>query len=454
MRRIVIAGTESGVGKTTITIGLMAALKQKGYIVQGFKCGPDYIDPTYHTAVTGRPSRNLDSWMVGHEAVQAICAKGCEGADIAIIEGVMGMFDGKRPTTNEGTTAEISVLTNSPVLLVVDCAGMARSAAAVVRGFQTFDERVRIAGVIANRVGSEGHFRLVKTAIEQECGIPVIGFLTKEDALNIPERHLGLIPSIERGELDHFFAELGERIAKTVDLNALLELAEAPALNVPRSYFDVNKSYDVRIAVAKDAAFHFYYPENLEMLQAYGAELVFFSPLAGETLPDGVHGLYIGGGFPEEFAKQLSEQQSVKQSIKAAIESGLPTLAECGGFMFLTEAIETTDGAHYDMVGVIPGRIVMHPKLVALGYREVKGEPGNFLLPEGLRARGHEFHYSTYETRGEIPFAYETTGLRGTKKDGYQHQNLIAGYVHFHFASCPPMVENWLTKCEKVKDRG
>ncbi|BDG47448.1 cobyrinate a,c-diamide synthase [Parageobacillus sp. KH3-4] len=454
MRRIVIAGTESGVGKTTVTIGLMAALRKKGYAVQGFKCGPDYIDPTYHTAVTGRRSRNLDSWMVGHEAVRAICAKGCVGADIAIIEGVMGLFDGKRPTTNEGTTAEISVLTKSPVLLVIDCSGMARSAAAVVRGFQTFDKRVRIAGVIANRVGSEGHFRLVKTAIEQECGIPVIGFLTKDDALHIPERHLGLIPSIERGDLDGFFAELGERVAETVDLNALLKLAEAPALNAPRSYVDVNKSYDVRIAVAKDAAFHFYYPENLELLQAYGAELVFFSPLAGEPLPDDVDGLYIGGGFPEEFAKQLSEQRSVKQSIKAAIESGLPTLAECGGFMFLTEAIETTDGSRYDMVGVIPGRVVMHPKLIALGYREVKGEQGNFLLPEGLRARGHEFHYSTYEAGGEIPFAYETTGLRGVKKDGYQRQNLIAGYVHFHFASCPPMVENWLKRCKKVKEHG
>lgn len=454
MRRIVVAGTGSGVGKTTVTIGLMAALKQKGYIVQGFKCGPDYIDPTYHAAVTGRRSRNLDSWMVGPEAVQAICAKGCEGADIAIIEGVMGLFDGKRPTTNEGTTAEISILTKSPVLLVIDCSGMARSAAAVVRGFQTFDKRVRIAGVIANRVGSEGHFRLVKTAIEQECGIPVIGYLQKDDALHIPERHLGLIPSIERGELDGFFAELGKRVAETVDLDALLKLAEAPAFDVPRPYFHVSQPYHVKIAVAKDAAFHFYYPENLEMLQAYGAELAFFSPLAGEPLPGGVDGLYIGGGFPEEFAKPLSEQQNVKQSIKAAIESGLPTLAECGGFMYLTEAIETTDGSRYGMVGVIPGRVVMHPKLVALGYREVKGEPGNFLLPEGLQARGHEFHYSTYETRGAIPFAYETTGLRGVKKDGYQRKNLVAGYVHFHFASCPQMVENWLKQCKKVKEHG
>ncbi|MBA2875907.1 cobyrinate a,c-diamide synthase [Thermaerobacillus caldiproteolyticus] len=454
MRRIVIAGTGSGVGKTTVTIGIMAALKQKGYIVQGFKCGPDYIDPTYHTAVTGRPSRNLDSWMVGHEAVKDICARGCEGADIAVIEGVMGLFDGKRPTTNEGTTAEISVLTQSPVLLVVDCAGMARSAAAIVRGFQWFDERVRIAGVIANRVGSEGHFRLLKTAIEQECGIPVIGFLKKEDSLRIPERHLGLIPSVERGELDEFFAQLGELVTKTVDVEALLELAEAPKLQVQRSFLPTNKMYDVRLAVAKDSAFHFYYPENLELLEAYGAELVFFSPLHGEPLPERVHGLYIGGGFPEEFAKELSQQQEVKQSIKAAIERGLPTLAECGGFMFLTEGIETTDGEYYDMVGVIPGNVKMHHKLVALGYREVKGEQGNFLLSEGLQARGHEFHYSTFEARKAIDFAYETTGLRGTRKDGYMNENVVAGYVHFHFASCPEMVECWLERCKKVKENG
>lgn len=454
MRRIVIAGTGSGVGKTTITIGLMAALKKKGYTVQGFKCGPDYIDPTYHTAVTGRPSRNLDSWMGGEDVVKAVCEKGSEGADIAIIEGVMGLFDGKQATTNEGTTAEISVITKSPVLLVVDCSGMARSAAAVVRGFQLLDERVKIAGVIANRVGSEGHFRLVRAAVEQACGIPVIGFLQKDEELSIPERHLGLVPSIERGELDDFFMQLGERITKTVDLEALWQLAEAPDLDAEHSFLSVDRTYNVRIAVAKDAAFHFYYPENLELLEAYGAELVFFSPLAGEPLPDDVHGLYIGGGFPEEFAEQLSKQEHVKQSIKQAIDRGLPTLAECGGFMYLTEGIETTDGHLYDMVGIIPGSVRMHTKLAALGYREVKGEEGNFLLPNGIMAKGHEFHYSTFTHAEPANFAYETKGLRGTKKDGYMKKNLIAGYVHFYFPSCPPMVERWLARCEQVKNDG
>lgn len=451
MRRIVIAGTGSGVGKTTVTIGLMAAFTARGYTVQGFKCGPDYIDPTYHTAVTGRPSRNLDSWMGGADVVKAVCQKGCESADIAIIEGVMGLFDGKRPTTNEGSTAEISAITKSPVLLVVDCGGMARSAAAVVRGFQQFDPHVNIVGVIANRVGSEGHFRLVQAAIEQMCGIPVVGFLPKTGEFSIPERHLGLVPSIERGELADFFTALGKQVAQTVDLDAVWRLAEAPPLDVGQPYPTANKQYNVCIAVAKDAAFHFYYPENLEMLEAYGAKLVFFSPLAGEPLPSEADGLYIGGGFPEEFAEQLAQQTDVSQSIRQAIDKGVPTLAECGGFMYLTEGMETTDGRFYEMVGVIPGTVRMHTKLAALGYREVIGEAENFLLPGGTVAKGHEFHYSTFTPSGTPCFAYETKGLRGGKKDGYMTKNVVAGYVHFYFPSCPEMVERWLVRCVQVK---
>ncbi len=449
MRRIVVAGTGSGVGKTTVTLGLMSAFKQKGYVVQGFKCGPDYIDPTYHTAVTGRRSRNLDSWMGNKDVVRYVCRRGSEGANLSIIEGVMGLFDGKRATTNEGSTAEISMITESPVLLVVDCSGMARSAAAIVRGFQLFHERVRIVGVIANRVGSEGHFRLVKKAIEQQCHIPVVGYLQKESDLAIPERHLGLVPSVERGELQPFFDKLGKRMSKTVDLDAIWELAEANDLpSVP--FFKPKQTYDVRIAIAKDAAFHFYYEENLEMLQAYGATLVYFSPLAGERVPDDVDGLYIGGGFPEEFAAELARHEEVKQSIAEVIESGLPTLAECGGFMYLTEGIVTTAGQYYEMVGVIPGHVRMQRTLAALGYREVTGAEGNFLFERDL-AKGHEFHYSTFIPRTEGKFAYEAKGLRGCKKDGYMDKRLVAGYVHFYFPSNPLLVERWLKTCSEVK---
>ncbi|MEH7012273.1 cobyrinate a,c-diamide synthase [Neobacillus niacini] len=453
-RRIVIAGTGSGVGKTTLTIGLMAAIKKKGLTVQGFKCGPDYIDPSYHTAVTKRNSRNLDSWMLTKEDVLDIFTHGSQGSDISIIEGVMGFFDGKNPETNEGSTSEISMITKSPVVLVVNCESMARSAAAIVKGFQCFAEGPNIVGVIANKVGSEGHFQLVKKAIEQECNIPVIGYLKRELDIEIPERHLGLIPSMERGELDHFFDKLGNLVCETVDIDKLLELAVAEPLEVSRrsSIFEKKKEHVVKIAVAKDSAFNFYYPENLEIMEAKGIEIVYFSPLADEELPEDVDGLYIGGGFPEEFAQDLACNEKAKRSVKEAIENGLPTLAECGGFMYLTESIETTEKIKYKMAGVIPGSVQMQSKLAALGYREISGQNANFIL-ENQSARGHEFHYSTFLAYDDdVPYAYETKGMRGVSKEGYLLHNLVAGYTHFHFASCPEMVVNWIRKC--LENRG
>ncbi len=448
-RRIVIAGTGSGVGKTTLTIGIMSALMKRGLRVQGFKCGPDYIDPTYHTAVTKRVSRNLDSWMLTHERVLDIFTHGSRGADISIIEGVMGFFDGKSPETNEGSTAEISLITKSPVLLVVNCESMARSAAAIVKGFQLFAEGLNIVGVIANRVGSEGHFQLVKTAIEQECHIPVIGYLKRDDEIEIPERHLGLIPSIERGELTPLFDKVGDLVSETIDLDRLLEVAVAEPLHEKNksSLFEKKQELITKIAVAKDAAFNFYYPENLELLEVHGAELVYFSPLAKEELPSGVDGLYIGGGFPEEFAALLESNIKTKESIQKAIKEGLPTLAECGGFMYLAESIETTDQKKYQMIGIIPGKVQMHTHIQALGYREVSGLNNNFILSNEM-GRGHEFHYSSFlVNETEQVHAYETKGLRGVKKEGYQTYNLVAAYTHLHFGSNLNMVQNWIKKC-------
>jgi cobyrinic acid a,c-diamide synthase len=450
-RRIVIAGTGSGVGKTTLTIGLMSAMMKKGYIVQGFKCGPDYIDPTYHTAVTGRVSRNIDSWLLSHEMVREIVNRASVGADISIIEGVMGFYDGKDPTNNQGSTAEISIITESPVILVVNCASMARSTAAIVKGFQEFLKETNIVGVIANQAGSEGHFQIVKTAIEQECGIPVVGYLKMDHDLCIPERHLGLIPSIERGELKPFFDKLGDLVLETVDVDSIHALAKAPVLEIKESQFMNREKLEVRIAVARDAAFNFYYQENLDMLEAFGAELVEFSPIKGEVLPEHVDGLYIGGGFPEEFATELSEQRDVKDSIRAAIENGLPTLAECGGFMYLTESLETTDGTSYEMAGVIPGKVKMQTRLAALGYREISAAEGNYLLSPNLIAKGHEFHYSVFIPKKETQHAYQTKGMGGLNKEGYMKGNLIAGYTHFHFGSCPKMVENWVLKCKEYQ---
>lgn len=492
-RRLVIAGTGSGAGKTTVTIGLMAALKRRGHVVQGFKCGPDYIDPTYHTAVTGRVSRNLDSWMLDTHTMQEIFVRGSHGADISIIEGVMGMYDGKDPRSDRGSTAEISILTKSPVLLVISAQSMARSAAAIVKGFQLLNTEARIVGVIANKVGSEGHYKIVKTAIEQECGIPVVGYLKRESDLEIPERHLGLVPSVERGELNPLFDRLAELMAETVDLEQIWALAEAEPFYVePRMFAQVPLTESgghrddgeaaghldnaaaldkgaaghpgsrdrakpdgrVKIAVAKDPAFHFYYPENFELLQACGAELLFFSPLAGQPVPEEADGLYIGGGFPEEFAAELSRDEAVLRSFREAISSGLPTLAECGGFMYLTDAIETTDGSVYPMVGLIRGKVTMQKRLAALGYREITGTQHNFLIGPSEQAKGHEFHYSTFAAEAEYPHAYETKGLRGTKTEGYAKDNLVAGYTHLHFASNPELAKRWVERCREVRAGG
>ena len=452
--RLVIAGTGSGVGKTTFTIGLMAALQQKGYQVQGFKCGPDYIDPTFHTAVTGRPSRNLDSWMFDEKTVIDILERNSRDVDISIIEGVMGFYDGKSPLEDRGSTAEISILTKSPVLLIVNCASMARSAAAIVKGFQLLNENVNIVGVIANQVGSEGHYKIVKAAVEQECGIPVVGYLKKEQNIHMPSRHLGLIPAIERGELQPYFIELGDLISATVDVEKIYQLSSTSHLStIHPSMFEQKMNQQVKIAVAKDAAFNFYYEENIELLQANGATIEYFAPLKGEVVPSDANGLYIGGGFPEEFANELSRQTAVRESIHNAISKGIPTLAECGGFMFLTEAIFTTDGNRYEMVGAIPGTIEMQTKRVALGYREIFGVKENFLIGEGQEAKGHEFHYSTYSQPENINYAYETKSRFKKQGEGYLQDNLVAGYTHFHFASNPQLVVQWIEQCKNYQKK-
>lgn len=451
-QRLVIAGISSGVGKTTFTIGLMAALKQRGLNVQGFKCGPDYIDTSFHTAVTDRPSRNLDSWMFSKDVLKDVFINGSSGADISIIEGVMGFYDGKSAISNQGSTAEISRFLHTPTILVVDCSTIARSAAAIVKGFQLLDPNVNIVGVIANKVGSFGHYRIIKEAVEKECGIAVCGYLLHDHSLVMPERHLGLVPSIERGDLSSLFLQLAELVEETVNVDKLIHLSKCkPLKNVPATIFEKRPSTGIKLAIAKDKAFSFYYQENLELLSAYGAQCLFFSPLAGEKIPEEADGLYIGGGYPEQFVKELSEQVEVIQSFKNRIKGGLPTLAECGGFMYLTDSIETNDGERYPMVGVIPGKVKMRKELAPFGYREITGRPGNFLFQKATKARGHEFHYSTFHSNETIPFAYDTKGLFGDGKEGVLIKNLIAGYSHIHFASCTDLVENFIKKCLEVK---
>ena len=449
--RLVVAGTGSGVGKTTVTLGLMAAFQKQGLKVQGFKAGPDYIDPGYHTAITGLPSRNLDPWMVSTEHMVEIFLKGSREADLSIIEGVMGLYDGKDPLSDKGSTAEIAVLLQSPVILIVDVYSMARSSAAVVKGYQLLNPSVPVAGVIANRAGGEGHFRLVKSAIEQECGIPVFGWLPPDPSIDIPERHLGLIPALMRGEMDPLFDQLAELMEKGVDLDRLQTAAgDAPGLAMPKKRLFSQKQpkqHPVTIAVAKDAAFHFYYPENLELLEQHGAKLQYFSPLKGEPVPEDADGLIVGGGFPEEFVLELSGNEEVKSSFRENITRGMPTYAECGGYMYLSEAIVDREGNSHPMTGVIPAVIQMSDRLMALGYREVEAVRDNLLLKQGEKARGHEFHYSTLTMQTKNAAAYEISGYAGRQQEGYVKENLLASFTYLHFASNPSMAKRLISAC-------
>lgn len=477
--RLVIAGTHSGVGKSTVALGIMAALRHQGVVVQPFKVGPDYIDGSYHSAITGRTSRNLDTWMLGQDNVRRVFLQGAKDADISIIEGVMGLYDGKGVLSSQGSTAATSTLLECPVLLVIDISGMARSAAAVVKGFQTFDTTVNIAGVIANRAGGEGHFRLIQQVVQQECGIPVIGYLPEDADISIPERHLGLIPAIEQRMPASVMDKIGKLVASTIDIDALSALAQAaPDLSPTRNLFGSLRegegeaasptwpqtasptwpqtaSPKVRIAVARDEAFNFYYAENLELLETFGATLEYFSPLRGEELPVDVDGLYIGGGFPEEFAETLSSRKTVLEDFKRQIELGLPTYAECGGYMFLATELVDLNGEAHGMVGVIPARVVMKPRLVGFGYREVAGSPGNWLLPTKETARGHEFHYSAMTYFGEQSYAY----FKGdnapvtVQHEGYLRKNLIAGYTHLHFLSNPVMAQRFVKRCALYREQ-
>lgn len=477
--RLIIAGTGSGAGKTTVTLGLMKALARSGMSVQGFKCGPDYIDPTYHTAVTGRASRNLDAWMTSPEYVREAFAKASAGHDISIIEGVMGLYDGKDPLSNTGSTAEIALVTQTPVILVVDVRSMARSAAAIVLGFQQLEPELNIAGVIVNRCGSAGHYSIVKKAIEQMCGIPVVGWLKREEDMSIPERHLGLVPAIERGELEPLFERAADALLEGTDLDAIIAIAKtAPDIeelavdhkddsvqSSARQWSDAHLKCsedstsgvsDERgtssrpvIAVARDAAFNFYYPDNLELLEAAGAGLKYFSPLAGEGIPSEADGIYLGGGFPEEFAALIADNVSFLEGLREAVRREMPLFAECGGYMVLAETLTNREGLTYNMAGIIPAGVQMQAKRAALGYREARAVEDSFLLKKGEVIRGHEFHYSTmtYHEEGDIPYAYETKGLRGIKQEGYARGNVVAGYTHVHLGSHPGAAGRWVQHC-------
>lgn len=436
--RIVIAGTKSGVGKTTLTTGIMSALRQQGLKVQGFKVGPDYIDPTYHTSATGRDSANLDMWLMGEEGVRKVFANRTVDADIAVVEGVMGLFDGNFKD-GSGSTAHVAKLLQAPVLLVLDCRSMGQSAAAHVLGFKLYDSEINIAGVILNQVGSVRHGEVIKKTIEEKTGIPVIGILLRDEKLVLPSRHLGLIPMIERQD---DLANLTEKIVKAIDINKIKALANTES----KLSFAVEQEAivpkKIRWAVAQDEAFSFVYPDSLLELERLGVELVPFSPLRDTSLPEACSGILIGGGFPEIHAKALADNKQLLQEIKKAADEGMPVYAECGGLMYLTERIIMSDGQSFAMVGVVPAETIMRTKLVAMGYVEATACKDNIICNTGDALQGHVFHYSEIKPLiSDYPWAWNIKFMRGDKtiSDGYAKGNILASYVHLHFIrSCGP----------------
>lgn len=441
--RLLVGAPASLSGKTTVSLCLMAAFRRQGIRVQGFKVGPDYIDGGYHRAITGRPSRNLDLWMGDEGTVRQVFHSGSVDADLSIIEGVMGLYDGHRPDSDDASSAHVAKALLTPVLLVIDAQAMARSAAAIVKGFQAMDPEVSIGGVIANQVGSERHYHMVRQAIEDVTGVAGLGYLPRHDSLRIPERQLGLFPALERGNLDLLMDNL-VAASQTLDLPRIYALAgKAPPIPTPPTPGLRRISGSVQVAVAHDDAFNFYYRENLDLLEQLGATLIYFSPLRGDPIPDGADALYIGGGFPEEFAPTLSRRPGLLAAYRRRIAGGLPTLAECGGFMWLAEGIRTADGRYYPMVGAIPVEVTMTSRLQAIGYRTIRIRPG-VLLPGGSVYRGHEFHYSVVsQTHGESP-GYDLTGHTGETPSGWGRPGLLAGYAHFYFPSNPEGIRQWL----------
>jgi len=443
-----VAGASSGSGKTTITLGLLAALRNLGLAVQPFKCGPDFIDPGLHQLACGRVSRNLDLWMMGEEQVRKTFASAAAaaGTGISVIEGGMGMFDGQG-----SSSAALAKSLGVPVVLILDVRSAAESMAAVLKGFETLEPEVAPVAVILNRVASPRHLELVSGAIRQHCRAEVLGHLPQDLDFAMPARHLGLFTGEEQPISPEALARLAATISAQVNLPRLLELAAGAAAPVKNeSVRQENLPVQGRIGVARDRAFCFYYEDNFDLLRAAGAELVFFSPLADRFLPEGLDGLYLGGGYPELYAQELSGNLGMRQAVRDWAESGRPLYAECGGFMYLTEGIVGDDAMALPMAGVFPVTARMQKKRASLGYREVRLEKDCFFGPSGAVLRGHEFHYSVI---GEMPghieriYAVKSSGDRDDTREGYRHKNVLGGYLHLHFGFNPQMAEEFVRAC-------
>ena len=425
--RLVIAGTSSGVGKTTVATGLMAALAARGVVGGAAKVGPDFIDPGYHALAVGRPSRNLDAWMCGPHSIPGLAGRAGAGTGVLVVEGVMGLFDGSGdPVGPAASTAQVAGVLGAPVVLVVDAAAVGASAAATVHGFATFDPAVTVAGVILNRVGSESHEALLRSAIAP-TGVPVFGALRRSADYAWRDRHLGLVPVVEQADaVRRSVAALAGAVARDCDLEAIMALARsAPALAAEDPPAARPQGRAV-VAVAGGPAFSFTYPDNLEALAQAGAELVPFDPLVDEHLPAGATGLYAGGGFPEVFAARLAANRPLLEEVRARVGAGLVTWAECGGLLWLARSL---DG--YALAGVLAAEGRMTERLT-LGYRRARVRSESPVGPAGTSLRGHEYHYSALDPPGD---ALDWSGRAGAGRCGFAGRRLLASYIHVHLGA-------------------
>jgi cobyrinic acid a,c-diamide synthase len=451
--RIVVAGVTSGVGKTTVAVGIMHGLSKRGLRVQPFKVGPDFIDPSYHTLVTKRNSRNLDVWMMGRQGVLDCFASACKDADIAVVEGVMGLFDGMSGKSDFASTAHVAKILDAPIVLVVDASKGARSIAAIILGFLHFDRKLRIAAVILNNVAGQRHANYITEALVGVAKTPIVGVLTRNREIKMEERHLGLVPALElKGTENQVINRTARYIAECIDLDKVLSLCSITSLPDARDH--PKRPVRARIAVALDESFNFYYTDNLIELKRSGAQLVFFSPIKEQKLPDGVHGMMLGGGFPEVIADRLEKNRSMVRSVRRAVNEGMPIYGECGGLMYLTRSISGYKGEKKarKMAGIVEADTVMTGKLT-LNYTDAECDGSIF---GKMQLRGHEFHYSSIENiAGDSRFAYSMKKGKGVtgNQDGFIiNDNSLAAYMHLHFAN-RKLAERMVLACVRFSRR-
>ena len=470
IRRIMIAAPKSGSGKTTITCGLLQIFKEDGEDISSCKCGPDYIDPMFHRQVLGIPARNLDTFFTGEEGTRKLFLKDRREGELVVMEGVMGLYDGLGGIREEGSSYHLAKVTQTPIILVVDAKGMGRSVIPLIAGFLAYDEAHLIRGVIFNRM-SAAYYEILKPLAEEELGIAVLGYFPENKDLQIASRHLGLCMPGELEDLQGQIRMAAEKLRETVDIAKLLQIAEAAeplegevteevsrAKKESCEEAEESKSREVdeaihpRIAVARDEAFCFYYEENLRLLEQAGAEPVYFSPLHDNALPENIHGLLLGGGYPELYAGQLSENDAMRTAIREAVTGGLPTVAECGGFLYLHATLTDREGHSYPMAGVLPGKCFDTGHLVRFGYIELEETSGHF-MPRGSRIRAHEFHYYDSEDNGADCIATKPATGRNYPCI-HVGENHWYGFPHLYYPSCPAFAERFVEKAKKFSKSG